>query len=128
VKRSDGSEEMIEAGDVYYLEPGHVPVFEDIPRSSSSVPRRSTRRRSKLRLATSLRWRTSPRISSPAVAIDRFHVYRIRCGTPLGYVLELMGHGHRELIWDLDNAAGHLRRYGPLDKTRPTEGTTWDRR
>jgi hypothetical protein len=29
VKRSDGSEEMIEAGDVYYLEPGHIPLFED---------------------------------------------------------------------------------------------------
>src|SRR5687768_2509410 len=29
VKRPDGSEETSEAGDVYYLEPGHIPVFED---------------------------------------------------------------------------------------------------
>lgn len=29
VKRSDGSEETVEAGDVYYLEPGHIPVFEE---------------------------------------------------------------------------------------------------
>jgi hypothetical protein len=28
VKRS-GGDEMLQAGDVYYLEPGHVPVFEE---------------------------------------------------------------------------------------------------
>lgn len=29
VKRSRGDDEVLEAGDVYYLEPGHVPVFEE---------------------------------------------------------------------------------------------------
>jgi hypothetical protein len=29
VKRAGGGEEVIEAGDVYYLEPGHIPVFEE---------------------------------------------------------------------------------------------------
>lgn len=46
----------------------------------------------------------------------------------LGYLLELVGHSDRELIWELENAAGRLRRYVPLDKTRPTEGATRDRR
>lgn len=46
----------------------------------------------------------------------------------LGYLLELVGHSDRELIWDLENAAGRIRRYVPLDKTRPTDGATRDRR
>lgn len=46
----------------------------------------------------------------------------------LGYLLELVGHGDRELIWELENAAGRLHRYVPLDKTRPIEGATRDRR
>ena len=46
----------------------------------------------------------------------------------LGYLLELVGHGDRELIWDLEKAAGRLRRYVPLDKPRPTEGAARDRR
>ena len=46
----------------------------------------------------------------------------------LGQLLELVGHGDRELLWDLENEAGRLRRYMPLDKTRPTEGARRDRR
>lgn len=46
----------------------------------------------------------------------------------LGYLLELVGYGDRELIWELEDAAGRLRRYVPLDKTRPVEGATRDRR
>lgn len=37
----------------------------------------------------------------------------------LGYLLELVGHADRELVWDLEAAAGRLGRYVPLDKTRP---------
>lgn len=46
----------------------------------------------------------------------------------LGYLLELVGHGDRELLWDLERAGGRLRRYFPLDKTRPTVDGTRDRR
>jgi AraC-like ligand binding domain len=29
VKRSDGRDEVLQTGDVYYLEPGHVPLIEE---------------------------------------------------------------------------------------------------
>ncbi len=42
--------------------------------------------------------------------------------------LELVGHGDRELLWELERVGGRLRRYVPLDKTRPAGDGVRDRR
>ena len=46
----------------------------------------------------------------------------------LGYLLELAGHGDPELMWEIERAARRLKRYTPLDKTRPATAGARDRR
>lgn len=47
----------------------------------------------------------------------------------LGYLLELVGHPDRELIGELERAAGRLGRSVPLDETKPVrEGDARDTR
>jgi hypothetical protein len=60
VKRS-GGDEMIRAGDVYYLEPGHISVFEEDTEILEFSPKRSTRRPSKSLRATWLQWKQRSR-------------------------------------------------------------------
>lgn len=58
---------------------------------------------------------------------DRLIRYLNRIGQPtltkrLGFLLEAVGHGDRELLWDMQRAAGRLKHYLPLDTRNPPEG------
>jgi predicted transcriptional regulator of viral defense system len=46
----------------------------------------------------------------------------------LGYLLEQVGHGDRELLDELRRAGGQLRHYVPLDPKGPDEGPNRDKR
>lgn len=63
---------------------------------------------------------------------DRLLRYVHRLNQPtvvkrLGFLLEVVGHGDRELLWDLQRAAARHKRYVPLDTGGPNAGTR-DRR
>ncbi len=46
----------------------------------------------------------------------------------LGFMLEAAGYGNPEVLWELERTAGRLKRFVPLDKTRPDEGGERNRR
>jgi hypothetical protein len=57
--------EVFAAGDVYHIEPGHVPLSRRIPRSWSSVPRGTTRERWRLWPAIWRLWRKASKGMPP---------------------------------------------------------------
>jgi predicted transcriptional regulator of viral defense system len=64
---------------------------------------------------------------------DRLLRYVLQLGKPavtkrLGFLLEIAGLGDAPLLWELERAAGRLRHYLPLDKTRPPEGANRTKR
>lgn len=59
---------------------------------------------------------------------DRLLRYLNRLDRPtltkrLGFLLETVGHGDRELLMDLQRTAGRIKHYLPLDTTAPLEGS-----
>lgn len=59
--------------------------------------------------------------------LDRLLRYVLQLDQPtltkrLGFLLEVVGHGDPELLWELERLAGRLKRYVPLDKTAQYEG------
>jgi predicted transcriptional regulator of viral defense system len=46
----------------------------------------------------------------------------------LGFLLEAAGYGNPEVFWELERAAGKLKRFTPLDKTRPQDDGERNRR
>jgi predicted transcriptional regulator of viral defense system len=46
----------------------------------------------------------------------------------LGFLLEAAGYAEPETLWELERAAGRLKRFKPLDKTRPHDGGERNRR